>query len=52
MNEFIQIERPKHFTKSKIDTLINQLMNTEKQIAIKNQKFEYYKERWKPFLQS
>ncbi len=29
INEFIQIERPKHLTKSKIYTLINQLMNTE-----------------------
>jgi hypothetical protein len=52
INEFIQIERPKHLTKSKIYTLINQLMNTEKYIAIKNQKFEYFKERWKPFLQN
>jgi hypothetical protein len=36
--------------KSKILTLINLLMNTEKYIAIKNQKVEKFKERWKPFL--
>jgi hypothetical protein len=30
INEFIQIERPKHLLKSKILTLINLLMNTEK----------------------
>ncbi len=50
INEFIQIERPKHLLKSKILTIINLLMNTEKYIAIKNQKFEKFKERWKPFL--
>ncbi len=50
INEFIQIERPKHLLKSTILTLINHLMNTEKYIAIKNQKFEKFKERWKPFL--
>jgi hypothetical protein len=49
-NEFIQIERPRHLLKSKILTLINLLMNTEKYIAIKNQKFEKFEERWKPFL--
>jgi superfamily II helicase len=27
-------------------------MNTEKYIAIKNQKYENFKERWKPFLQN
>ncbi len=50
INEFIQIERPKHLLKSKILTLINLLMNTEKYIAIKNLKFNIFKERWKPFL--
>ncbi len=50
LNEFIQIERPKHLSKSKIYTLINQLINTEKFIAIKNQKLEKFKERWKPFV--
>ena len=50
INEFIQIERPKHLLKSKILTLINLLMNTEKYIAIKNKKLEKFKERWKPFL--
>ena len=50
INEFIQIERPKHLLKSKILTIINLLMNTEKYIAIKNQKVEKFKERWKPFL--
>jgi hypothetical protein len=50
INEFIQIERPKHLAKSKICTLINQLIITEKYIAIKNQKFDKFKERWKPFL--
>ncbi len=50
INEFIQIERPKHLSKSKIDTLINQLINTEKFKAIKNQKLEKFKERWKPFI--
>jgi hypothetical protein len=29
INEFIQIERPKHLLKSKILTIINLLMNTE-----------------------
>jgi hypothetical protein len=43
-------ERPKHLLKSKILTIINLLMNTEKYIAIKNQKFEKFKERCKPFL--
>jgi hypothetical protein len=50
INEFIQIERPKHLSKSKIYTLINQLINTEKFITIKNQKLEKFKERWKPFI--
>ena len=50
INEFIQIERPKHLLKSKIWTIIYLLMNTEKYIAIKNQKFEKFKERWKTFL--
>jgi hypothetical protein len=50
INEFIQIERPKHLAKSKICTLINQLIITEKYIAIKNQKLDKFKERWKPFL--
>jgi hypothetical protein len=50
INEFIQIERPKHLSKSKIYTLVNQLINTEKFIAIKNQKLEKFKERWKPFI--
>jgi hypothetical protein len=49
-NEFIQIDRPKHLSKSKIYTLINQLIITEKYIAIKNQKLGKFKERWKPFL--
>ena len=48
INEFIQITN--HLLKSKILTLINLLMNTEKYIAIKNQKVEKFKERWKPFL--
>ncbi len=51
INEFIQIERPtKHLSKSKIYTLVNQLINTEKFIATKNQKLEKFKERWKPFI--
>ena len=50
INEFIQIERPKQLSKSKISTLINQLIITEKYIAIKNQKLGKLKERWKPFL--
>jgi hypothetical protein len=50
INEFIQIERPKHLAKSKICTLINQLIITEKYIAIKNQKLDKFKERWKHFL--
>ena len=50
INEFIQIERPKHFLKSKILTIINLPMNTEKYIAIKNKKIEKFEERWKPFL--
>jgi hypothetical protein len=50
INEFIQIERPKQLSKSKIYTLINQLLITEKYIAIKNQKLSKFKERWKPFL--
>jgi hypothetical protein len=50
INEFIQIERPKQLSKSKISTLINQLIITEKYIAIKNQKLGKFKERWKPFL--
>ena len=49
INEFIQIERPKLLMKSKILTLINLLMNTEKYIAIRNQKFEKLK-RGGPFL--
>ena len=52
INEFIQIERPKHLLKSKILTIINLLMNTEKYIAIKNQKLGKFKERWKPFLEN
>ncbi len=50
INEFIQIERPKHLTKSKISILIIQLIITEKYIAIKNQKLGKFKERWKSFL--
>jgi hypothetical protein len=38
INEFIQIERPKHILKSTILILIDLLMNTKKNIAIKNQK--------------
>ncbi len=38
INEFIQIERPKHLLKYDILTIINLLMNTEKYIAIKNLK--------------
>jgi hypothetical protein len=50
INEFIQIERPKHLSESKIQALINLLIITEKYIAIKNQKVEKFKERWKPFF--
>jgi hypothetical protein len=50
INEFIQIERPKHLSKSKIYTLVNHLIITEKYIATKNQKFDKFKERSKPFL--
>jgi hypothetical protein len=50
INESIQIERPRHLAKSKICALINQLVITEKYIAIKNQKLDKFKERWKPFL--
>ncbi len=50
INEFIKIERPNHLLKSKILTLINLLMNTEKYIAIKNLIFYKFKERWKSFL--
>ncbi len=50
MNEFMQIERPKHLSETKIHALINLLIITEKYIAIKNQKVEKFKERWKPFL--
>jgi hypothetical protein len=50
INEFIQIERPKHLSESKIQALIKLLIITEKYIAIKNQKVEKFKERWKPFL--
>jgi hypothetical protein len=46
INEFLQIERPKHLAKSKICTLINQLIITEKYKAIKNQKLDKFKERW------
>jgi hypothetical protein len=45
INEFIQIERPKHLSKSKIQALINLLIITEKYIAIKNQKVDKFKER-------
>ena len=45
-----QMERPKNLAKSKMCTLIIQLKITEKYIAIKNQKFDKFKERWKPFL--
>jgi hypothetical protein len=44
-NEFIQIDRPKHLSKSKIYTLINQLIITEKYIAILNQKLDKFKGR-------
>jgi hypothetical protein len=50
INEFIQIERPKHMSNSKILSVINQLIITEKYIAIKNQKLDKFKERWKSFL--
>jgi hypothetical protein len=40
INELIQIERPKHLLKSKILTIINLLMNTEKYIAIKIKNWE------------
>jgi hypothetical protein len=45
-NEFIQIDRPKHLSKSKIYTLINQLIIAEKYIAILNQKLDKFKGRW------
>jgi hypothetical protein len=45
-NEFIQIDRPKHLSKSKIYTLVNQLIITEKYIAILNQKLDKFKGRW------
>jgi hypothetical protein len=50
INEFIQIERPKNLSKSKIYTLVNHLIITEKYIATKNQKLDKFKERWKHFL--
>jgi hypothetical protein len=50
INEFIQIERPKQMSESKILSVINQLLITEKYIAIKNQKLDKFKERWKSFL--
>jgi hypothetical protein len=50
INEFIQIERPKHLSRAKISTIINLLMNTEKYISIKNQRLNKFEERWKPFL--
>jgi hypothetical protein len=50
INEFIQIERPKHLSRDKICTLINLLINTEKYIALKNQQLNKFEERWKPFL--
>jgi hypothetical protein len=50
INEFIQIERPKHLSRAKICTIINLLMNTEKYISIKNQRLNKFEERWKPFL--
>jgi hypothetical protein len=52
MNEFMQIERPKHLSETKIQALINLLIITDKYIAIKNQKVEKFKERWKPFLKN
>ncbi len=52
MNEFIQIERPKHLSRSKILSVINILIFTEKYIATKNQKIEKFEERWKPFLKN
>jgi len=42
INEFIPIKRPKHLLKSMIATIINLLMNTEKYMAIKNQKFKKF----------
>jgi hypothetical protein len=50
INEFIEIERSRHLSKSKIYTLVNQLINTEKYIATINQKLDKFKERWKPFI--
>ncbi len=50
INEFIQIERPKHLSRDKICALINLLINTEKYIALKNQRLNKFEERWKPFL--
>jgi hypothetical protein len=50
INEFIQIERPKHMSKSKILPVINQLIITEKYISIENQKLDKFIERWKYFL--
>ena len=50
INEFIQLKRPRNLTKEKISTLIKMLINTEKYIAIKNQKFKKFEERWKPFI--
>ena len=50
INEFIQIERPRHLTKEKISLLIKQLMSTEKYIAIKNQQLKKFEARWKAFL--
>ena len=48
MNSYKQ----KGLLKSKILTIINLLMNTEKYIAIKNKKSEKFKEMWKPFIEN
>jgi len=50
INELIQIARPINLNKERIKTIINNLINTEKYIAVKNNQLTKFYNKWKQFL--
>jgi hypothetical protein len=48
INELIQIDKPKHLNKNKILSIMNDIKNTERYIAIKNnQSLIAFNKKWK-----
>ena len=46
----IQIKRPRQHSIEYMNTLISNLMRTEKYLAIKNNKLKNFKKDWKGFI--